>query len=215
VEKKADPQLTIRITGCVTKLGGQRKAAAIIGVSQPGLRSWIMGETRAPFEGIAKLADAAGVSLDWMATGQGSPYDIPDGLVIAHFDADSQGAPMLQPADAVTLAAHPMFFREFGLDPGHLAIVRASDDAMAPEIPIGARAIVDMRPVKTLVEHGGLFAFGRVNGVIVRRVAVETNNIRLAVTNDDYKDKILTATELAEQISIRVWGKVVLILKRA
>lgn len=68
-EKKA--AIAQRIALCVDGLGGQSKAARLIGLSQPGLRSWVQGEKLPQsIEALGKLADEAHVTVDWIIHGR-------------------------------------------------------------------------------------------------------------------------------------------------
>jgi transcriptional regulator with XRE-family HTH domain len=67
-----------RIREVQKQIGTVENAAKIAGVDSETLNRWMKGTTRASFVGVAQLALAAGVSLDWLATGkkevQASPY---------------------------------------------------------------------------------------------------------------------------------------------
>lgn len=58
-------------------IGGRRDAAAAAGVSVASLQRYISEEVEAPFIAIARLARAARMSLDWIASGEarGRPED--------------------------------------------------------------------------------------------------------------------------------------------
>jgi transcriptional regulator with XRE-family HTH domain len=64
------PELGTRITHAIEQLEGLKAASKIIGVSDESLAQWRDGKARPSFFGLQKLADAAGVSLDWLATGK-------------------------------------------------------------------------------------------------------------------------------------------------
>lgn len=57
------------------KIGGQTQEslAAEVGVSLSGLRKWLSGATDPGLSGVAAAAAICGVSLDWLATGEGGP----------------------------------------------------------------------------------------------------------------------------------------------
>lgn len=44
-------------------------AAEAAGVAKSTLQNWIEGKSDPSFEGLVKLANAAGVSVEWLATG--------------------------------------------------------------------------------------------------------------------------------------------------
>lgn len=50
------------------------EAAAAAGVAKSTLQNWIEGKRGPSFEGLANLARETGVSLDWLATGEGEMW---------------------------------------------------------------------------------------------------------------------------------------------
>lgn len=59
-----------RIDEACRRIGGRAAAAAVAGVSDDMLRRYVRGDSKPTFDVIAKLAHAAGVSLDWIARGE-------------------------------------------------------------------------------------------------------------------------------------------------
>ncbi|KAG0165745.1 hypothetical protein DFQ28_010009 [Apophysomyces sp. BC1034] len=59
-----------RIDEVCRRIGGRSAAASVAGVSDDMLRRYVRGDSKPTFEVIAKLARAAGVSLDWIASGE-------------------------------------------------------------------------------------------------------------------------------------------------
>lgn len=85
------PGIGTRI-GVVADLIGSRKSAAkAADVSVASLQRYIGEEVQAPFEAIARLALAAGASLEWLATGEGSMQAVPLNTqeVVTQYDAQS------------------------------------------------------------------------------------------------------------------------------
>lgn len=64
-----------RISTLVNEVGGMKKATHICGRRDDAIRRWSKQEGRgAPFVALAQLAEEAGASLDWLATGEGPKY---------------------------------------------------------------------------------------------------------------------------------------------
>ena len=63
-----------RLDSLIRSLGGLRSASEIIGVKDQQIAKWRDGKARPNFLKVASLAQAAGVSLDWLATGVGDVY---------------------------------------------------------------------------------------------------------------------------------------------
>ena len=62
-----------RIASTISALGGLRAAAPIAGVSDEQLGKWRDGKSKPSFIGVAAMAQRAGVSLDWLWSGQIQP----------------------------------------------------------------------------------------------------------------------------------------------
>jgi len=61
-----------RISAAIDALGTRKKAANLLGVSVDSLSRYMRGDNTPPFDVMARLCAAAGLSLDWLATGQDS-----------------------------------------------------------------------------------------------------------------------------------------------
>lgn len=60
-----------RIGRAAEELGTRTSAYTVMGVSSAALQRYIKEENVPPFDAVARLCVAAGVSLDWLATGEG------------------------------------------------------------------------------------------------------------------------------------------------
>jgi transcriptional regulator with XRE-family HTH domain len=63
-----------RISSVIDEAGSRIKAADASGVSADMLAKYVSGASRPRFEAIARLCVETGVSLDWVATGEGPRY---------------------------------------------------------------------------------------------------------------------------------------------
>lgn len=70
-----DENFAARIDIAVKKIGGVGKASALIGVSYPTIGRWKDGSSDPKLSNIVALAEAADVSLDWLARGIDSNQD--------------------------------------------------------------------------------------------------------------------------------------------
>lgn len=57
----------------LNKIGTLQNAAQIAGVTAEQVAKWRDGKAKPPFKAVVSLANVAGVSLDWLATGEGLP----------------------------------------------------------------------------------------------------------------------------------------------
>lgn len=56
----------------LNRIGTLQNAAQIAGVTAEQVAKWRDGKAKPPFKAVASLANVAGVSLDWLATGEGA-----------------------------------------------------------------------------------------------------------------------------------------------
>lgn len=66
------PELGIRIGELFDALGGASAAGRLVGYTDEQVRKWRDGRAKAPFYALAAMTAAAGWSLDWLATGEGT-----------------------------------------------------------------------------------------------------------------------------------------------
>lgn len=62
-----------RVAVAIKRVGGSTKMAEIAGVSTSVLSKWRRNESDPSRTRLVKMARAAGVSLEWLATGEGEP----------------------------------------------------------------------------------------------------------------------------------------------
>lgn len=65
------PAFGNRLSSVLELVGGLVGASKVIGVSDEQIGRWRSGRSKPQFFGLAALCDATGVSLDWLATGEG------------------------------------------------------------------------------------------------------------------------------------------------
>lgn len=78
------PGIGRRISEAAELLGTRTSAYTVMDVSSAALQRYIKGENEPPFAALARLCVAAGVRMDWLATGEGNmrvlpPADAPAG----------------------------------------------------------------------------------------------------------------------------------------
>jgi hypothetical protein len=66
-----NPELGIRFGKVIERVGGLTQAAEIADVNPDQVARWRDGKSRAPFHGVFQLCGAAGIHLEWFATGHG------------------------------------------------------------------------------------------------------------------------------------------------
>lgn len=115
-------------------VGGQNRAAEICGVDRTTIRAWSKSEGKVPLSAALKLAEAAGVTLDWVAIGWDRRPDLPPNDIPPEQALDI--ARILPIADQ---AEEAFFMSRTALAPigaptEALRFLRAPGDSMAPTI---------------------------------------------------------------------------------
>lgn len=187
-DKKAE--IARRIAICVEGLGGQSKAARLIGLSQPGIRSWVQGEKLPQsIEALGKLADEANVTVDWIIHGR-------------------EGAHWLDSLDGGDRIAVPQAFIE--------PRVRSLKDAAAyvvegrelePEINLRDLVVIDRSQKDVTRSNGRVFLLERDGQRALWRVEAKSSTV-IEVYQWGKREKIA----VADLPKLRVVGKVVLAL---
>ncbi len=114
------------------QLGGPTKVAEFLGVSRTTLHNWIKREVRLPFDVAEQLAHAAGVSLDWVATGKADPESAGDSPAV-----------WLRPLDG-------------GNNNPHVPIPRAALEQRAPNLATLSALRVTGRELEPFVRAGDI-----------------------------------------------------------
>ncbi|WP_156922396.1 hypothetical protein [Azorhizobium doebereinerae] len=84
------PQVEARFKLVISRLGGLKKCGDLVGVTAEQVGRWRDGKSKAPFVAVAKLVASAGLTLDWLTTGEEKPdvRQVDDGV---HVDDELMG----------------------------------------------------------------------------------------------------------------------------
>jgi transcriptional regulator with XRE-family HTH domain len=139
------------------------RLARATGVSPSAFRKWLRGDAEPSRERLVALASAAGVSVGWLASGEGPTpalHNVPAGLESAadtRIDqrnyvflpkrpeaaaAGAESPPAVGPAEFMALH-HDWVRAEFGIEPDHLLMETAVGESMVPNIRDGDLLLVD------------------------------------------------------------------------
>lgn len=138
------------------------RLARTMGVSPSAFRKWLKGEAEPSRERLVALAGAAGVSVAWLAQGEGpAPHFRDSRAATANWELDpsqfvflpkrpeaaAAGAETPAPPDeqASTFIAfgHDWIRRSFGIEPANLMLETAVGESMSPTIGDGDVLLVD------------------------------------------------------------------------
>lgn len=207
------PGLTLfeRIALMVAEVGGVTRAGELTDVTRQTVANWISGKTVVGLPEALELAQASGVTLDWVATGYVQRPDLgarsgdtSGYAVIFRYDVDDQGALIETPrTDSAVIAFRESWLERLGVSAGSTALLQCNDDAMSPTIREGALLLVDRSQTKIISD--GLYVLLRAGGFAIRRAQVLVDgSVMLLADNSRYHPEKIDAAQVS---SIGVAGR--------
>jgi phage repressor protein C with HTH and peptisase S24 domain len=205
------------------------RVAHAIGISPSAFRKWLRGETEPGRDRLIKLADATGVSLSWLAAGDGPA---PDPHELGEWTAarDRAKKPSAAPSDSFILLPTRAFaaaagsgdpwpgpatkfigFRSdwmrhvLGLNHEEVLMETAMGDSMAPGIGDGDMLLVDIREPK--ISDFGIYILEVRGEHLVKRVQRKFDGALILISdNPVYLPEEISAALATE---VKIVGRVV------
>ncbi len=209
-----------RFGALVEMAGGAVKAAKQCGVSRNTLYLWGKSDGKIPLNKALKLAEAAGVTLDWVATGWERRPDLPKvapDVVPPEEALDLARVPLLGVSAAAGAGAandtaevedHIYMpraqLRALGVPPDFVHFIRVRGDSMEPTIADGAIVLIDA----SLQRYRGeaIYALSQDGDVRIKRLAKAVDGGFMAISdNPIYPPERLSPAEL---YGLRIEGRV-------
>lgn len=229
-----DLELTFRakIAETIRKNGGVRTISRQTGIPRGTLEKYVAESATPSVVRAAKIAAAAGVSLDDL-----SPVDTdrdrlfyrlpemmeklisPDAaqdvnnftdmvrLPLYHGVAASAGPGLLVSEEHAegAIAFRKTFLREKGASPDHCSVIRARGDSMMPTIPDGSLLVVDHSQIE--ISNGYIMVISLGDDVLVKRVRRRLDGlVDLISDNSTYAPETVTQDALQ---TLQILGRVV------
>jgi phage repressor protein C with HTH and peptisase S24 domain len=211
-----------RVRAVLNHYPNRAEAARIAGRSKDQLQLYVKGRTEPTLEVMARLCHRVGISLDWLATGEGdmrifrsrdaatqSSEDfafahLPNGYMLR---ADTQ-EPVYSNLIVDSLAFRADYLqRMLGREPTDLFLLRIDGDAMEPTLRAGDLCLVDAQ--KTRVTASGLYAL-LIDGVPhVRRIDLGENGIHIIADNTHYPPQYISSNLHG---SVKIIGKIICVI---
>ena len=183
-----------------------------------GLRRYLHEGTIPPIDRALKLAQAGGVSFEWLVfgigdgskLGQSEPiYEAISGRTATYqstefttipayqvFASAGHGANITDEQLAEPMAFRTDWLRREGFDPAKMAVIRAKGDSMEPTITDGDVILIRLKNGEA--PRDGLYVLRLDGGLFVKRLQFDLGGVRIISDNPLYKSRDLSKTELAE-----------------
>ncbi len=182
--------------------------AARIGLPHNTVSKYLRGQASGPrLDLVAKMAEAAGVSIDWLVFGRGDGQVGGDLVRIARYDATlaaGAGSWNAGKRRLEDIPFTPAFFqKKLGRSSGQgFAILEARGDSMEPGISDGALLLIDEADTRII---DGVFAFVLDEEARVKRFRRRTDGITISSDNAAYPPEDLSVEQLGR---INIIGRV-------
>jgi phage repressor protein C with HTH and peptisase S24 domain len=202
------------------------RLARATGVSPSAFRKWLRGDAEPSRERRVALARAAGVSVGWLANGEGPTPQLGNGTRSSRSApgaggldqrdylllpkrphsaaAGAESPPATGPAEFIGFR-HDWVRAEFGIEPDHLAIETAVGESMLPNIQDGDLLLVDT--TENRFRSFGVYVLEIAGERLVKRVQPKLDgSLTLISDNTTYEAEHIPPAQAGE---IAVVGRVI------
>lgn len=204
-----DEEFRRRLRLIMQQFGSVADLARAVGVSDNAIYKWVSGRGQPSMMSLVNLSKAAGVSVEWLATGRGAQVktrgetrapEASEGIYSSRqAAARSASARMgLQgPRFVEHVSLQPEWVqRVLNVDPRATALVEVVGDSMSPAIDEGDVVLVDLREVR--FRHDGIYVLRTGNDLAVKRLQRQPDgSILIRSDNPAYESNTVKAEELA------------------
>jgi phage repressor protein C with HTH and peptisase S24 domain len=173
-----DEEFRRRLRLIMQQFGSVADLARAVGVSDNAIYKWVSGRGQPSMMSLVNLSKAAGVSVEWLATGRGAPSKAKGEHHVAEPAATtSRGSQQIAVERGVPqnqqivdyLSFRPDWLqRAFSLDLGSMALVEVIGDSMSPTANGGDVVLVDVR--ETRFRHDGIYVLHTGGDLAVKRL---------------------------------------------
>ncbi len=215
VEFPAEQTLQFRLDHILREFTSVADLARVIGVSDNAIYKWLSGRGQPSVANLVALADAAKVSLEWLATGRdasGSKRNTSRGAdqnafaYVARYDVKQRGGggEALRSDQIVDYLA---FKKEWvqsrlGVDPRNLLLIETVGDSMAPTLEEFDLLLVNLAEPR--FRHDGIYVLRRDSELAVKRLQRRPDGTLDVISdNPAYRSAAVTAD------SVHIVGRVI------
>jgi phage repressor protein C with HTH and peptisase S24 domain len=209
-----DEEFRRRLRLIMQQFGSVADLARAVGVSDNAIYKWVSGRGQPSMMSLVNLSKAAGVSVEWLATGRGVPTK-PKGEI--HLAEPGEGVspprPVLRTANGRPglpnqqmvdyLSFQPEWLeRTLNVDLRNMALVEVIGDSMSPTIDEGDLVLVDLREAR--YRHDGIYVLRTGSDLAVKRLQRQPDgSLVIRSDNPAYESSVVRPEEVA------VMGRVV------
>jgi phage repressor protein C with HTH and peptisase S24 domain len=219
-----DEEFGTRLRLIMQQFGSVADLARAVGVSDNAIYKWVTGRGKPGMISLVNLAKAAGVSVEWLATGKGQPVKVravhqpspPVGSnVISAQDSreageisrtrEPRGRPNRADLPMVEhLSFHPDWLkRTLDAEARDLALIEAAGDSMSPTIDEADLVLADLR--ETRFKFDGVYLIRSGGDLSIKRLQRQPDGSLTIRSDNSAYPPVTVAQETVSVIGRVVW----------
>jgi phage repressor protein C with HTH and peptisase S24 domain len=211
-----DEEFRRRLRLIMQQFGSVADLARAVGVSDNAIYKWVSGRGQPGMGSLVNLAKAAGVSVEWLATGRGTAakskpetqpaQESPDFVTVPrHVLRGASGRSPIQSAQIVDYLSFraDWLLRTINADPRSLALIEAADDAMAPTIDEGDLVLCDLRDSR--FRHDGIYVFRVGATLAIKRIQRQLDGTLLVRSDNPAYEPIKVKPDEVNVVGRVIW----------
>lgn len=189
-----DTEFRRRLRLIMQQFGSVADLAKAVGVSDNAIYKWVSGRGQPGMASLVSLAKAAGVSVEWLATGEGTSKATPEAAYspdLSNFCAtrshlllptDGGGSVSSSQVVDVLLFQSDWFRRQFDANASDVVLFEVRGDSMAPTIGAGDLCLANL--IEKRFSHDGLYALCSEAELVVRRLQREVDGSLMMLSDN-------------------------------
>ena len=175
-----DEEFRRRLRLIMQQFGSVADLARAVGVSDNAIYKWVSGRGQPSMMSLVNLSKAAGVSVEWLATGRGAPTKAKSEIHTSepaevipmprHSLRAANGRPAIQTQQIVDYVSFQAEWlqRALNVDMRNTALIEVIGDSMSPTIDEGDVVLVDLREGR--FHHDGVYVLRTGSDLAVKRL---------------------------------------------
>jgi phage repressor protein C with HTH and peptisase S24 domain len=203
-----DEEFRQRLRLIMQQFGSVADLARAVGVSDNAIYKWVSGRGQPSMMSLVNLSKAAGVSVEWLATGRGAPTKAKgESRAQELVEVAPLARPLLRTANGRGTIENPQIVdyvsfqtewlqRTLNVDLRNLALVEVIGDSMSPTIDEGDLVMVDLREVR--FRSDGVYVLRTSSDLAVKRLQRQPDGgLLIRSDNPAYESSTVKPDEVA------------------
>jgi phage repressor protein C with HTH and peptisase S24 domain len=217
VDIDTNQTLQSRLDKVLRQFGSVADLARVIGVSDNAIYKWLSGRGQPSVANLVALANAAKVSLAWLATGheeapskrataRGTEHN--GFAYVARYDVKGPG-PRGELLRSDQIVDYLAFKKEWiqsrlNLDPRNLLLIEAVGDSMTPTLEESDLLLVDLGEPR--FRHDGIYVLRRDNELAVKRLQRRPDGTLNIISDNPAYESSTVASDSVHIIGRVIWA---------